>query len=158
MLDTKLGRDLIREVAVSLKKGHIPEEWQLSKVVFIPKPKKDHKATKRWRPIKLINCLGKLAENVVAYELQEAGQFHRGVWTLKSTYGERVDPVVRRRHMCMNIVDWEGKANMKLIETNVKRIFREMVNECRLPLDFDEEEILHMRKSRKKDADRRYVK
>ena len=47
-------------------------------MVFIPKPNKDHKAAKGWRPITLINCIGKLAEKVVADELQEAGLFHNG--------------------------------------------------------------------------------
>ena len=46
--------------------------------IFIPKPNKDHKAAKGWRSINLINCIGKLAEKVVAAELQEAGLFHKG--------------------------------------------------------------------------------
>ena len=70
VLDTRLG--------TSLREGSIPEEWRLSKVVFIPKPNKDHKAAKGWRPINLINWVGKLAEKVVADGLQEAGLFHRG--------------------------------------------------------------------------------
>ena len=78
VLDTKLGEEVVREVAESLKEGRIPEAWQNSKVVFIPKPNKDHKAAKGWRPIKLINCVGKLAEKVVADELQEAELFHKG--------------------------------------------------------------------------------
>ena len=48
-----------------------------AKVVFIPKPNKDHKAAKDWRPINLINCIGKLAEEVVADELQEPGLLHK---------------------------------------------------------------------------------
>ena len=42
-------------------------------MVFIPKPNKDHKLAKGWRPINLINCIGKLAEKIVADELQDAG-------------------------------------------------------------------------------------
>ena len=77
VLDTKLGREVVQEVAESLKEGRIPEDWQLSKVVFIPKPNKVHKG---WRPINLINCIGKLAEKVVADEMQETGGelFHKG--------------------------------------------------------------------------------
>ena len=78
ILDTRIGRGLVREMAVSLKEGRIPEEWQKFKVVFIPKPNKDYKVVKGWRPINLINCIGKLAEKVVADEFQEAGLFHRG--------------------------------------------------------------------------------
>jgi len=44
---------------------------------MIPKPGKDHKSTKGWRPINLINCIGKLEEKVVAERLQEARLFHR---------------------------------------------------------------------------------
>ena len=53
------------------------KEWQLSGVVFIPKANKDHKAAKGWRHINLINCIGKLAEKVVADELQK-GLVHKG--------------------------------------------------------------------------------
>ena len=66
VLDTRLGREVITEVAISLREGWIPEEWQLSKMVFIPKPSKDHRVAKGWSPINLINCIGKLAEKVVA--------------------------------------------------------------------------------------------
>ena len=78
VLDTRLGEEVVQEVAESLKKGRIPEAWQNSKVVFIPKTYKDHKAAKGWRPINLINCIRKLTEKVVADELQEAGLFHKG--------------------------------------------------------------------------------
>ena len=61
---------LLEEVARNLIKGTIPREWQNSKVVMIPKPRKDHEKTKEWRPINLINCIGKLWENVVADVLQ----------------------------------------------------------------------------------------
>ena len=33
----------------------------------------DHRAAKGWRPINFINCIGKLAEKVVAENLQERG-------------------------------------------------------------------------------------
>ena len=57
--------------------GKIPKEWQNSKVVFIPKPNRDLALLKAWRPITLINCIGKLGEKVVADELQQAGLPHR---------------------------------------------------------------------------------
>jgi len=77
VLDLKLGSELIREVAENLIKGRIPKEWQHSKVVMIPKAGKDHSKTKGWRPINLINCIGKLVEKVVADRLQESGLLHR---------------------------------------------------------------------------------
>ena len=48
-------------------------------VVFIPKSGKDTAETKSWRPINLINCMAKLAEKVVADELQNVQEFfHSG--------------------------------------------------------------------------------
>ena len=61
--------------------------------------------------------------------------------------------------MCTDIVVWEGGCNMQRVETNVKRIVREVAEECKFPIETDKEEVLHIRKSRKKkNADRRYVK
>ena len=42
-------------------------------VVLIPKPAQDLTQTKNWRPLNLINCIGKLGENVVANRIQEEG-------------------------------------------------------------------------------------
>ena len=46
-------------------------------MVFIPKPNRDLALLKAWRPITLINCIGKLREKVVADELHQAGLLHR---------------------------------------------------------------------------------
>ena len=91
--DTKLGRELVREIAVSLGRGVVPEEWQHSKVVFIPKPNEDHKAAKGWRPINHINYIGKLAEKLVTGELQQAGLFHRGQYGGVKGFGGNVASV-----------------------------------------------------------------
>ena len=53
------------------------------------------------------------------------------------------------------------KANMQVIEANIKRIIREVARDKKLPLEEEKEEILvlHLRKSRKKKkVDRRFVK
>ena len=72
-----LGKYLIDDVVDNLLEGKIPKKWQNSKVVFIPKPNRDLALLKAWRPITLINCIGKLGEMVVADELQQAGLLHR---------------------------------------------------------------------------------
>jgi len=78
VMRTKLGDELMKEVAGNLARGRrIPKEWQNSKVVMIPKPGKDYNKTKGWRPINLINCIGKLVEKVVANRLQESGLLHQ---------------------------------------------------------------------------------
>ena len=64
-------------MAQQLAAGIVPRQWLDSKVVFIPKPGKDHTQLKAWRPITLINCIGILGEKVVAKELQQANLLHR---------------------------------------------------------------------------------
>ena len=75
--DTILREKVLEVVAKNLIKGIIPREWLNRKVVIIPKPGKDHKKTKGWRPINLINCIGKLVEKVVADVLQGCGLQHK---------------------------------------------------------------------------------
>ena len=43
-------------------------------MVLIPKPGRDLTQTKNWRPLNLINCIGKLGEKVVADRIQEEGR------------------------------------------------------------------------------------
>jgi len=40
-------------------------------MVMIPKPGKDHAAVRGWRPIVLANTVSKLAEKIIAQELQK---------------------------------------------------------------------------------------
>ena len=77
--DTRLGRELIEEVVENLWRGVIPAAWRQMRVVFIPKPGRDLTAAKNWRPLNLINSMGKLGEKVVADRIQDFGGqlFHR---------------------------------------------------------------------------------
>ena len=75
--NTILGEKLLDEVASNLVKGTILREWQKSKVVMIPKPGKDHKRTKGWKPINRINCISKIGEMVVADVLQSCSLLHK---------------------------------------------------------------------------------
>ena len=77
VISTIFGEELLIQMAKQLEMGRAPSDWQLSQVVMIPKPGKDHTQLKGWCPINLINCVCKLGEKVVADELQEAGLFHR---------------------------------------------------------------------------------
>ena len=63
---TPLGRALMDQVTQQLAAATVPRVWQDSKVVFIPKPGKDHTQLKAWRPITIINSIGKCWEKVVA--------------------------------------------------------------------------------------------
>jgi len=90
-------------VVENLINGRIPKEWQHSKVVMIPKLVKDHSKTKGWRPINLINCIGKLGEKVVADRLQESGLLHRHQFGLVKgrSATEAALRVVTRAQRCM---------------------------------------------------------
>ena len=81
--DRPLGQGVMREVAETLLEGRTPPEWREMRVVVIPKLGRDLTRTKSWRPINLINCIGKLGEKVVADALQDAdllyGQQFNGV-------------------------------------------------------------------------------
>ena len=60
--------------------------------------------------------------------------------------------------MCSDIVIWEGERNMQRVEVDVKRIVREVAEECKLPIETDKEEVMHIRKSRKKkNGDRKHI-
>ena len=79
---------------------------------MIPKPGKDHKATKGLRPINLINCIGKLGEKVVADRLQLAGLFHKhqfGSVTGRSAT-EAALRVITRAQRCMGSRGAVGRA------------------------------------------------
>ena len=71
--DTMLGRELVDEVVDNLLAGVIPTALREIRVVFIPKPVHDLTLTKSWRPLNLINYVGKLGEKVVADRIQDFG-------------------------------------------------------------------------------------
>ena len=64
--DTRLRIEVLGEVVAALRGGYIPDRWRDMRVVLIPKPGRDLMRTKNWRPLNLINCIGKLGEKVVA--------------------------------------------------------------------------------------------
>ena len=70
ILETRLGKEQVALIVDHLESGLIPERWKEMKIVIIPKPGRDLTQTKNWRPINLINCVGKIGEKVVADCLQ----------------------------------------------------------------------------------------
>ena len=71
--DTRLKGELIEEIVDYLACGVIPPAWREMQVVFIQKPGRDLTLAKNWRPLNLINCVGKLREKVVADRIQDIG-------------------------------------------------------------------------------------
>ena len=49
--------------------GFFPSKWKKAKTILIPKPGKDIKQAKNYRPISLLSCLGKLLERIIAFRL-----------------------------------------------------------------------------------------
>ena len=69
----RLGRELIEVVVDCLHAGVIPKPWREMRVVFISKFMRDLSVAKNWRPLNLINCVGKLVEEVVVDRIQDFG-------------------------------------------------------------------------------------
>lgn len=75
------SQDLMTRTAIfftaCVRIGVMPEMFKVSRTVVIPKPNKpDYTKAKAYRPIVLLNCLGKLLEKVIARRLQfEAQKF-----------------------------------------------------------------------------------
>ena len=59
------------EIVDNLARGVIPPAWREMQVVFIPKPGRDLTLAKNWRPLNLINCVGKWGEKIVADRIQD---------------------------------------------------------------------------------------
>jgi len=78
--DTRLGRAVLDDLGqmAELGKGYYGEEgWSSMTMVMIVKPGQDHAKVKGWRPIVLLNMVGKLADKVIAQRLGERGElFH----------------------------------------------------------------------------------
>ena len=66
----QLPDDYLSRIAVVLSSciriGYFPAAWKNAKTILIPKPGKDSREAKNFRPISLLSCLGKLFERVIA--------------------------------------------------------------------------------------------
>jgi hypothetical protein len=59
----------------SLALNYFPTHWKVAKIIMLPKPGKDHTSPLNYRPISLLNSLGKLFEQIILkrlnYQLRE---------------------------------------------------------------------------------------
>ena len=61
--------------------------------------------------------------------------------------------------ICIDIIDWDVSRNMQCVEADIKRIVREVSEESNMPIETDKEEVLHIRKSRRKrNANQKFIK
>ncbi|XHF99701.1 hypothetical protein AWENTII_013004 [Aspergillus wentii] len=71
-------KDIITSIfTASLNLGHHPKQWRSAKIVVLRKPaKSDYSTPGAYRPISLLNTLGKLLESVVARRLSFLAEKH----------------------------------------------------------------------------------
>ncbi|CEJ62645.1 Putative Reverse transcriptase [Penicillium brasilianum] len=68
---------ITRIFTVSVKLGHHPRRWRVAKMVVLRKPgKPDYSTPGAYRPISLLNTLGKLLETVIARRLSYLAEKH----------------------------------------------------------------------------------
>ena len=89
--DTRLGRAVLDDVVQMAEVGNRyygEQEWRDMTMVMIPKAGKDHSNVKGWRPIVLLNTVGKLAAKVVAQLLGKKGElFHERAFARRKWRG-----------------------------------------------------------------------
>ncbi len=54
--------------------GHVPKLWKVAQVVMLPKPGKDIRSLKGWRPVSMLNVLGKFQERIIAKNLYRVAE------------------------------------------------------------------------------------
>ena len=68
-IETK--RNLCQIYSDAVRIGHFPKEWKTALVKMVPKPSKDTKSAKSYRPISLLSCVGKVLERIIASRLSK---------------------------------------------------------------------------------------
>jgi hypothetical protein len=61
----------------SLKIGHVPKIWKISKIIMIPKKDKPRDLISSYRPISLLNTIGKWCEKIVNEKLQNWAEINK---------------------------------------------------------------------------------
>ena len=71
----KLPTNILQYIAIIFNKafhiGYFPQAWKHANVKMVPKPGKNTREAKNWRPISLLACLGKLFERVVTSRMSQ---------------------------------------------------------------------------------------
>ena len=70
LLEGSLSTILSEIFTLSLRAGYIPKAWKQASVLVIKKPNKIASDPGNYRPISLLNCLGKLLETIVTSQLK----------------------------------------------------------------------------------------
>ena len=65
-LPVETKQNLCHIYSDSIRLGYFPKQWKSAIVKVIPKPGKDAKFAKNYRPISLLSCVGKVLERIIA--------------------------------------------------------------------------------------------
>ena len=77
-LSSPVAEGLAPLATAAWKCGHLPTPFRVSTTIALRKPQKaDYSAVKAWRPIALLNTLGKAIEKVLADRLRDTAELHR---------------------------------------------------------------------------------
>jgi hypothetical protein len=88
--------------------GYYPQSWREATTVIIPKPNKpDYSSIKAYRPIALLNCLGKILETLIASRIAQ----------IVETYHVLHPDQIGGRPQCLAID--AAMAPMHTIDTNI---------------------------------------
>ena len=68
-LPDKYLQQIAKVFSSCIKLGYFPDRWKNAKTILIPKPGKDSREAKNYRPISLLSCIGKLLERLIARRL-----------------------------------------------------------------------------------------
>ena len=65
-LPEKMKQSMCQVFSDAIRLGYFPKKWKTAVVKLIPKPNKDTKFAKNYRPISLLSCIGKVIERIIA--------------------------------------------------------------------------------------------
>ena len=112
-----------------------PQQWKEARIVMIPKPGKDHSLVKGWRPIVLANTIGKLAEKMVAEEIQE----QRELWHPLAYAGRKgrgaMDLVMLAKSML------ENNSDLRMVGWDIQSAFNGLCKEICVSLFKDHKRL-----------------
>ena len=120
-----LGYLITRIFAASIELGYHPQRWRSARIVVLRKPgKPDYSLPGAYRPISLLNTLGKLLEAVIAKRLSHLAE-HHGLLP-DTQFGGRPGRTTEQALLILtNAIDraWHGQRVLTLVAFDLKGAF-----------------------------------
>ena len=116
--NTRLGLDALQDAAqCGTLYAEQPAQWKEARITMIPIPGKDRALVKSWRQITLSNTIGKLAEKLVAEEVQS----HAKLWHEAAFAGRKgrvaMDSVMLAKNML------EENDDLRMVGQDIRSAF-----------------------------------